>query len=66
MGDKIKIQCHTCDNIFDQTVNGHIRGAGCPKCGDIKKSRWRIKPASFFLDKAKEVHGNDYDYSFVE
>jgi len=46
---------------FIQKANNHLNGAGCPKCGLIKRP---IKvTASTFIEKAKAVHGNRYDYS---
>ncbi len=41
--------------------DSHIsKGTGCPKCGGSQK-----KTTSEFVDKAKLVHGENYDYSFV-
>ena len=46
---------------FWQIPNSHLRGAGCPKCnGGIKLTQEE------FLNKAKEIHGDKYDYSKVE
>ena len=51
---------------FWQTPNSHLHGKGCPKCG-VKKCIDAIKSTKEeFLIKAKEVHGNKYDYSKVE
>lgn len=44
---------------FFQIPASHLKGAGCPKCNG------RIT-SSMFLEKAKEVHGDKYDYSKVE
>ena len=51
---------------FWQEARQHLSGRGCPeckrkKCGSSQKSN--IKD---FINKAKEVHGNKYDYSKVE
>lgn len=44
---------------FLQTFNDHINSkAGCPNCANNKK-----KSMEEFIIKAKEVHGNRYDYS---
>ena len=46
---------------FWQTPNGHLRGRRCPKCsGNIKKTTQQ------FIEEAKRVHGDKYDYSKVE
>jgi hypothetical protein len=46
---------------FSQDPNSHKRGRGCPKCGKLKKS----KPMTFdqFVEKARQIHGDTYDYS---
>ena len=45
---------------FWQNPNNHINGQGCPKC--IKK----VNNIESFIHKAKEIHGDKYDYSKVE
>lgn len=45
---------------FEQRPENHVRGVGCPDCkGGTKISK------SHFIKKAKERHGNRYDYSQV-
>jgi len=46
---------------FLQTPNSHLNGAGCHICGGSKKSNTKE-----FIEKAKEIHQNKYDYSKVE
>ena len=46
---------------FWQTPNSHLSGFGCAKCSEKNK-----KTAEEFIKKAKEIHGNRYDYSKVE
>jgi len=60
---KIKIKCNKCDYIWNTTTAGsHIYDKrGCPNCsGSI---RWNI---SRFLQGAKKIHGNKYDYSNIK
>jgi hypothetical protein len=45
---------------FEQRPDKHLRGEACPNCGGTKKINLKI-----FLDKAKTIHGNTYDYSKV-
>ena len=56
---KVKINCRT-HGIFLQTPAGHLSGRGCSKCSG------NFMDQSYFLTRAKEVHGNKYDYSLVE
>lgn len=61
---KIEIICLK-HGPFWQTPNNHLHGYGCPKCGMEVQSQKRTKSFSFFLNKAKSVHGDKYDYSKV-
>lgn len=48
---------------FEQTPRLHFQTCGCKKCGiDYNGIRHR-KNTKWFVEKAKEVHGNSYDYS---
>lgn len=53
----------TCPNHgdFEQTPASHLSGSGCPECGKLKQGQ-REDTASF-IKKAKEVHGDKYDYT---
>ena len=52
---------------FWQTPNVHInRGSGCPKCAVYKKGAKSKLNKEEFIRRAKEVHGDKYDYSKVE
>ena len=46
---------------FWQTPYTHLRKCGCPKCS----KNYKLDNYSF-IQKAKEVHGDNYDYSKVE
>lgn len=46
---------------FHQTANNHLNGCGCPKCG-----RNSHLSNESFIEKAKAIHGDTYDYSKVE
>jgi len=61
---KVKIICPT-HGEFEQRPSDHTCGKGCQKCGfDLIK---KIKSSSLkdFINKAKLVHGNSYDYTKV-
>jgi Zn finger protein HypA/HybF involved in hydrogenase expression len=51
---------------FDQKPANHIRDVGCPKCGDESAALIRTRTTGEFVQEAKEVHGDLYDYSKVE
>jgi len=48
---------------FWQTANTHLRGHNCPKCGYKENSRKRTKSLEAFIEDARRVHGDKYDYS---
>lgn len=62
---KVDIKCKK-HGIFPQTPNKHIRGRGCPKCRAEKLSIMFRSNTEKFIEKAKLVHGDYYDYSNVE
>ena len=60
---KVTIVCPV-HGDFIQSPTLHLQGSGCPKCGNEKTSlRMTTKG---FIQKAKQVHGDRYDYSKVE
>jgi glutaredoxin len=58
---RVKIICNE-HGEFEQTPRKHLSGNGCPLCGMTKR---RITHEQFIL-KAKEKHGNKFDYSETE
>lgn len=59
-GTKISIICPE-HGEFRQIPNNHLRGAGCPACAGKMK-----KDTETFINAARQVHGDKYDYSKVE
>jgi len=51
---------------FRQMPANHIRDTGCPKCGDESMAAKTTKTTEYFVREAREVHGDQYDYSKVE
>ena len=50
---------------FKQTGAKHIMGRGCRKCATEKSANRLIGNTKNFIEKAKLVHGDRYDYSLV-
>lgn len=61
---KVNIECNI-HGVFRQSVYAHLRGCGCPKCGDISVSKKTTKSLQSFLDSAGAIHNNKYDYSKI-
>lgn len=58
--DKVNIVCKD-HGKFLQSVSSHLSGRGCPECA--KESRFLGEAA--FIERAKSIHGQRYDYSLV-
>ena len=56
---KVKIICSE-HGEFKQLPNNHLSGKGCPSCGEQKLT------TDQFIERAKSIHGDRYDYSMVE
>jgi len=56
---KIKIICPI-HGAFEQTPSNHLSKKGCAACSNNKKIITQI-----FIDKAKLIHGDKYDYSLA-
>ena len=48
---------------FKQTIHNHMAGTGCPKCWSEKRLGLGAKSTEKFIENAKKVHGDKYDYS---
>jgi len=46
---------------FTQRPNNHLNGSGCPKCSGVYR-----QGCNEFVEKAKELYGDIYDYSNIE
>ena len=57
----VKIRCQQCGNYFFQEPAAHLVGRGCPKCSK-KQTHKRVDQAAY-IARAREVHGDKYDYS---
>lgn len=51
---------------FLQAPNKHLAKRGCPECGKITRGIKKRSSTSDFIEKAKKVHGDRYDYSKVD
>ncbi|QOT19427.1 endonuclease domain-containing protein [Paenarthrobacter sp. YJN-5] len=59
---KVMIVCQR-HGPFTQSPNVHLRGAGCPACGYVQRSRSQVFDREWFVAEASKVHGDLYDYS---
>ena len=50
---------------FEQAPSNHLAGKKCKKCSNIISSDKQKITTKEFIEKAKSVHGNKYDYSKV-
>lgn len=61
----VKIICKA-HGEFVQTPASHVNGRGCTDCGYARVSKINSISQNEFIDKAKAVHGDKYDYSSVK
>ena len=61
----VEIVCRTHGSFF-QTPYTHLKGSGCPKCAIEKNAIARTYTTEMFIEQAKKIHGDKYDYSKVE
>lgn len=59
---RVKIICKK-HGEFIQIPNNHLKGYGCPACGNIKQGLAQRSNSREFIERAKNTHGNKYDYS---
>lgn len=51
---------------FWQTPNSHLNGRGCKKCGINQRVSKQRSTTEEFIEKAREIHCDKYDYSMVD
>lgn len=59
---KIEIICKE-HGKFLQSPNKHIQGRGCPICGRERTIEHNFLTLDDFIERARNVHGDRYDYS---
>jgi len=62
---KVIINCSE-HGEFKQTPGNHLSGQGCPKCGYIYRGELLRYSTADFIEKARVVHDDQYEYSKVE
>lgn len=62
--EKIEIICPLHDSFFQLATN-HLSGKGCKECSKIQVIKNQSSNTEDFINKARNVHGDIYDYSLV-
>jgi hypothetical protein len=62
----VTIICPKHNLEFKQTPGNHLRGAGCRLCANEKLREKYLMSQDEFIRRAKEIHGDKYDYSQVD
>jgi hypothetical protein len=60
--NKIKIICPS-HGMFEQQPNSHLNGRGCKQCGLDSRIKNKSHNINIFIEKAKNIHVDKYDYS---
>lgn len=59
---KVMIKCDK-HGVFEQDPTNHLMGQGCPQCWNERRNELHAYNTEDFIEKARKVHGNLYDYS---
>lgn len=62
---KVEIICPD-HGPFPQRLMDHLKGFGCAKCGRVVTAKKLGHNCDRFIEEARQVHGDRYDYSHVE
>ena len=62
---RVMIICKTCSCEFTQVPNSHLQGYGCDKCAHRINHENQKLSEDEIIKRAKEVHGDKYDYSNI-
>lgn len=66
MNTKMKFRCNICGHEFENDPRHIIhRHQGCKKCFDKANAIRRTKSIKQFVEEARAIHGDKYDYSLV-
>lgn len=63
---KVDIFCKKHSVVFSQRANDHLKGHGCPKCGNENTAKGISLSNEQFLTKAISMHSDKYDYDEVD
>ena len=63
--EKVEVKCPT-HGKFQRRADQLTRGQGCPKCGRERVGKVKLIGTDEFVRRAKETHGDRYDYSKVK
>ena len=59
--DNVVITCKK-HGAFEQAPNNHLNGNGCAKCGFEEMAEKNTQSEDSFIEKARAIHGDKYDY----
>ena len=62
---KVTIICNK-HGTFNQTPGSHLGGSGCPECGEVTRFKARRSDTNSFIEKAKQIHCDKYNYTHVD
>ena len=67
MHTEVRISCIEHNESWKQKPANHLLGkTGCKACEKIKIHEKSVKPQEQFIQEAVTIHGNKYNYDFVE
>lgn len=61
--EKVCIICQIHGEFWQEPYNHTVQGQGCPQCARESNAVMITKDTEWFLEKARAIHGDRYDYS---
>lgn len=62
----ITIYCPVHGYFSSQSPSNHLKGRGCTPCGRKRTAEFHSSSKEEFIEKARRIHGNKYNYDKVE
>lgn len=59
---KVNIICEK-HGVFEQKINSHLNGRGCPTCGAINRKNSKTKTTEKFIEESEIIHNYKYSYN---
>lgn len=62
---KVEVYCNECEQYFTTPACNHLKGTGCNLCSSRKNARTNQVSEEEFIRRARDKHGDVYDYSHL-
>lgn len=53
--NKVKVKCLVCEYVFEGDASNFLKGHGCPKCANVRRSKNQARSHNDFVEKLKDI-----------